>query len=795
MQFIKFFKDITREDVAQVGGKNAALGQMIRDLSDNVRIPNGFAITVAAYRYFIESAGLGNTINVISDSGASIRAAIIAAPFPQELKNEIEHAYKKLSQEYIPLDTAQGEQYGISVAVRSSATAEDSAEASFAGQQESYLHIAGIDELLVAIKKCMASLFTDRAIAYRKEKGFNIQDIAISIGVQKMVNSDAATSGVMFTLETESGHPGFITINASYGLGETIVGGTVNPDEFMVHKQKLRDGYKPLVKKVCGDKQVKAVYDATKKSVELVPVSEKQRHQFCLGDQQIFELAQYGLTIENYFSKEKNNWTPMDIEWAQDSIDKNIYIVQARPETIHATKSKAKLEIYSLALQEKQQAILTGLSIGRTIASGKVVVIDTPAQAGDFNAGDVLVTSMTDPDWVPIMSKASAIITDHGGRTCHAAIVARELGVPAIVGTQQGTQILKNGQLVTVDCSKGSQGFIYSGKLSFTVQEYTVDAKKLPVELLVNIANPDRACEVSLLPISGAGLVRLEFIIAQRIGMHPMAVLFPEKVDDPAHPEHIKGFIKRAQEVTATYGSLENFYGQVLSQEIGLIAAALYPRPVIVRLTDFKTNEYRDLLGGSVFELHEENPMLGFRGASRYGDPLYAPAFELECKALKAVRDVMGFDNVIIMVPFVRTVTEARATLQALAKNGLERGKGGLKIYLMVEIPANVILFEQFAEYFDGFSIGSNDLTQLTLGVDRDSGILHKLFNENDPAVKALIRLAIDKAHKAGKPISICGQAPSDYPEFAQWLIQERIDALSLNPDAILPFIVNYKNL
>ncbi|MBY0109498.1 MAG: phosphoenolpyruvate synthase [Candidatus Babeliaceae bacterium] len=777
MHFIKFFNEITLEDSNLVGGKNASLGQMMRDLSSNVRIPHGFAVTVDAYHYFIRSSNLQNTLDSFSDNGSSIRAAIIAAQFPQDLKEEISQAYLQLCKESAP---------NLSVAVRSSATSEDSAAASFAGQQESFLHISGIAALLDAIKKCMASLFTDRAIAYRKNKGFDIKDIGISVGVQKMVNSDAATSGVMFTLETESGHPDFITINASYGLGEAIVGGTVNPDEFMVYKQKLRDGYKPLVKKVCGDKQVAAQYNALKNSVEIIPVDTDKRQLFCLSDEQIFELAGYGLIIEDYFSARTHTWSPMDIEWAQDSIDKKLYIVQARPETVHAHQDRSHVHVYELLAQEKPQIILTGLSIGRKIAAGKVVNMLSPQDTDIFQEGDIVVTQMTDPDWVPIMKKAAAIITDRGGRTCHAAIVARELGVPAVVGTQNATKILKDGDLVTVDCSQGTQGFVYAEKILFKTQEYAVNAKKLPVELLVTLADPDRACEVSLLPVQGAGLVRLEFIIAQHIGIHPMAILFPEKVDTP-------DFKKRAQEIAVTYSSLENYYIQMLSQGIGLISAAFYPRPVIVRLTDFKTNEYRDLLGGSVFEPHEENPMLGFRGASRYGDSRYAPAFELECKALKKVLDTMGFQNMIIMIPFVRTVAEAQATLQTLAKNGLERGRNGLKIYLMVEIPANVILFEQFEHYFDGFSIGSNDLTQLTLGVDRDSGVLHNLFNENDAAVKALIAQAIYKAHGAGKHIGICGQAPSDYPDFAQWLIAEKIDALSLNSDAILPFILNYR--
>jgi pyruvate,water dikinase len=772
MKYIKFFKDISLDEIPLVGGKNAALGQMIQDLGNQITIPHGFAVTVQGYHYLLQQAGI-----TFDGSAQQMRNAINKAAFPDDLTQEITDAYRALSQEY--------RQENLSVAVRSSATTEDLPNASFAGQQESFLHIQGVPELLDAIKKCMASLFTDRAVAYRKDMGFSEQDIGISVGIQKMVNSDDAVSGVMFTLETESGHKDFVTINAAYGLGETIVGGTVNPDEFMVHKPKLLEGFLPLVKKKCGDKQVKAQFNSKTNQVELAPVSPQAQNLFSLTEPQIFELAHCGIIIENYFSSRNNQWTPMDIEWAQDGIDKKLYIVQARPETVHARQKISQLSLYHLQATE-QKPILGGLSIGRKIASGAVKIITAIEQSGDFKQGDILVTQMTDPDWVPLMKLAAAIITDRGGRTCHAAIVARELGVPALVGTDLATRVLKVDQLVTVDCSKGTEGFVYEGSIPFTTSKLELADKKLAVKLLVNIANPDNACEVSLLPIDGAGLVRLEFIIAQRIGVHPMAIMFPEKVHDAV-------FIEKMKQESARWGSLQDFYVSVLSADVALIAAALYPRPVVVRLTDFKSNEYKDLLGGSVFEPHEENPMLGFRGASRYCDPLYAPAFELECRALKKVREVMGFDTMIIMVPFVRTIAEAQATLKKLAENGLERGKNGLKIYLMVEIPANVILLELFAEYFDGFSIGSNDLTQLTLGVDRDSGLLRHLFDENDLAVKALIAQAITKAHSAEKAISICGQAPSDFPEFAHWLIEQKIDALSLNADAILPFIGSYK--
>ncbi len=773
MKYIKFFKNISLDQIPLVGGKNAALGQMIQDLASSICIPQGFAITVDAYTYFIQANGIS-----LQAAPAVIRESIIQSKFPQDLQDEIVAAYQNLSKEY--------HQENLSVAVRSSATTEDLPSASFAGQQESFLHISGFQHLLESIKKCMASLFTDRAVAYRNEKGFKGSDISISVGVQKMVQADDAVSGVMFTLEIESGHPDFITINSAYGLGEAIVGGKVNPDEYMVHKPTVRQGYKPLVKKLCGDKQVKAYYEPKQKNVAFAPVPLDARNTFCLSDDQIFELARYGMIIEDYFSQRKGSWCPMDIEWAQDSFDKKLYIVQARPETVHAQEDKQKLKIYQIVPKNLPNPLVCGLSIGRKIVSGAVKIILEPSDTQSFNQGDILVTTMTDPDSVPLMKIAGGIITDQGGRTCHAAIVARELGVPTLIGTGNATNILKDGQTITLDCSSGSEGMVYPGILPFKIQQISLESsEKMPVHLLVNIANPESACEISLMPLDGAGLVRLEFIIAQRIGIHPMAIAFPEKVSDEA-------FIKRAHQERQRYGSLKDFYQEVLSQDIGLIAASFYPRPVIVRLTDFKSNEYRNLLGGCVFEPQEENPMIGFRGASRYCDPSYKAAFTLECQAIKRAREIMGLENIIIMVPFVRTLAEAENTLKILAQNGLERGKKGLKIYLMVEIPSNVILLERFAEYFDGFSIGSNDLTQLTLGIDRDSSMLRNLFDENDPAVKILIEQAITRAHAIKKYISICGQAPSDFPEFANWLIAQKIDALSLNSDAIVPFIKRY---
>ncbi len=770
MKYIKFFNEINFDDRALVGGKNAALGDMIQNLSPAIPIPEGFAITVDGYRYLLQAAA------IVPGKTADTQQAIQKATIPEDLKQEIIDAYGQLSGRY-------GQQ-NLVVAVRSSATTEDMAGASSAGQQESYVHIRGVTDLLVAVKNCMASLFTPRAVAYRKEKGFHDEQCAISVGVQKMITCDNGTSGVIFTLETESGHRDFVTINAAYGLGQALVGGRINPDEYMVHKGLFKKGFSPLVKKVCGDKQVKALYASEKNALVYQEVIESLRNRFALVDQQIFELVHYALIIEDYFSARNGVWTPMDIEWAQDGLDGKIYIVQARPETVHA-HNQPVLKLYRLDVTAPLQLLVEGLSIGRAIASGRVKRVDSPEAYEDFQAGDILVTTMTDPDWVPIMEKAAAIITDRGGRTCHAAIIARELGLPALVGTGNGTCLLKNGQHVTVDCSAGTYGAVYDGDIPYFIEQVRIDeisSERRPVDILVNIANPDNACQTALLPIDGAGLVRLEFIIARRIGIHPLAIIFPERVTDTS-------FHKQASLLQERYGSLTEAYLELLSMHVGLIAGAFYPRPVTVRLTDFKSNEYKNLLGGTAFEPIEENPMLGFRGASRYGDPLYQAAFELECKALARVRDDMGFDNMIIMVPFVRTVAQAHDTIALLAHYGLERGKNGLKIYLMVEIPSNIILFDEFAPFFDGFSIGSNDLTQLTLGIDRDSGLLRHLFSEQDPAVKALIAQAIIKAHQAGKHISICGQAPSDFPDFAQWLINQKIDALSLNADAIVPFM------
>ena len=783
MGYIKFFNQLSLADVALVGGKNASLGQMVQHLEGVIRVPDGFAVTVDAFRDFVTESHLQEFINEqlarvnfsqpesLAVAGTAIRSKIIEMAFAEGLKAEITQAYKKLSSQY--------NQRNLSVAVRSSAVSEDLPTASAAGQQESYLHIKGVDQLLLAIKKCMASLFTDRAITYRHEKGLE-QAVGISVGVQKMVRADRAVSGVMFSLETDSGHKDFVTINASWGLGEAVVQGSVTPDEYLVHKQLLTGGFKPLVKKTCGDKRVTYAYHAQTRKVSqrLTPVRKQQ--QFCLSNDEVFELAHAAIAIENYYSSLTQSWSPMDIEWAQDQDDGKFYIVQARPETVHVHDTHDQLAVY-VSTERSAQPLVAGMSVGRKIATGRVRVISSLSNMREFNDGEILVTPMTDPDWLPIMKRASAVITDHGGRTCHAAIVARELGIPALVGAQTATQVLKPGQEVTVDTSQGAQGFVYAGKLAYEVKNITLQTSKQPVELMVNIAVAETACQLAQMPISGVGLMRLEFVIAHEIGIHPQAILHPEKVVGAPFKKLCKKYIRE-------YGSLREYYIQKLSQHIGLIAAAFYPRPVIVRLTDFKSNEYKDLHGGRHFEPEEENPMLGFRGACRYTDVHYQKAFELECEALSRARNVMGLTNIIIMVPFVRTVAEARKTIELLSSVGLERSDT-LKIYQMIEVPSNVLLFDQFQQYFDGFSIGSNDLTQLTLGVDRDSGLLRDLFNEQDPAVMMLIELAIRKAHAAGKPIGICGQAPSDFPEFIQWLAHQKIDSISLNADALIAFL------
>jgi len=822
MSLISFFDAIRLKDVAQFGGKNASLGEMIQGLSaQGVRVPEGFATSADAYRYFLEKNNLVpamkkimaelrdvQDVELLKTVSVRLKALIVQAHFPADLEQEIITAYEKLSRMY------DAKEY-CDVAVRSSATAEDLPGASFAGQQETFLHIIGPQRLIQACKQCMASLFTERAIVYRRQQGIDDFDVALSVGVQKMVRSDLASSGVMFTLDTETGFKNAVSISSSYGLGEMVVQGAVNPDEFVVHKEKLLQGFKPLIKKVLGGKEEKLVYhdspdsasswfnkftpsvsqgsligvaaDIAQPNVMMIQeeVSQKDRDLFSVTDAEVFELAGYAIKIEEYYSQLHGHWCPMDIEWAKDGIDKKLYIVQARPETVHSKKKLGSALVgYSFIKKPgKDEILITGQSVGDSIAAGAVRVMRDIHEQASFEHGEVLVADMTDPDWVPLMKKAAAIITNRGGRTCHAAIVSRELGIPAIIGTGNATELLHDGQKVTVDCSAGSEGSVYAGEIPFERTETDLGSlPKSPVDLFVNIGNPDSAFGIAALPVDGVGLARLEFIISSLVKVHPMAVACPEKVIDTEIQQKIAA-------LAVGYDSVHDYFVDKLAQSIGMIAGAFYPRPVIVRLTDFKTNEYRDLLGGSYFEPYEENPMLGFRGAVRYRSERYAPAFALECEALKKVREEMGFDNVRIMVPFVRTVQEAQGVVEVLAQHGLKRGQNELELFMMVEIPSNVLLLEEFAHYFDGLSIGSNDLTQLTLGVDRDSGILAHLFDERDPAVKAMISMAISKALENEIHIGICGQAPSDYPEFAKFLIDEGISSLSLTPDSVIPFL------
>lgn len=783
MSYIKWFNTVTMADVALVGGKNASLGEMIQQLQDKaIRVPNGFATTSAAYWHFIEHNSLQAPLVALLDRykkttnkdeiaaiGTQIRTLIGRSQLPQDLAQEITDAYNTLCKEY--------GQENLSVAVRSSATAEDLPHASFAGQQDTFLNVTGSSSLLEYCVKSYASLFTDRALFYRKEKGFDDSKIALSIGIQKMVRSDTASSGVAFSLDTDTGFKDVVVINASFGLGEALVQGLVNPDEYWMFKPTFKTGHNALIKKRLGDKRVKIIFD--KQGTQTTEVPDNQARTFCLTDSEIATLTEYVLTIENHYAK------PMDVEWAKDGSDGQLYIVQARPETVFgATQTKTELVTYQLS--EKQEPILSGQSIGSAIASGTVRVIESAQQSNQVQEGDIIVTTMTDPDWVPALKKAAGIITVQGGRTCHAAIVSRELGISAIVGASDAIKKLQSGELVTLDCSQGSIGFVYKGAVDFKKIVVPLERlPKLPVKLLMNIADPDTAFARSFLPVDGVGLARIEFIISNFISIHPMAIMQPNKITDAQVKQEI-------EQKSAGYKDPQTFYVETLAQGIACIAAAFYPRPVIVRLTDFKTNEYRNLIGGSYFEPQEENPMLGWRGASRYYDEQYAQAFALECDAIKRVRQEMGLTNVKLLVPFVRTVAEAKKVIEQLQKNGLQRGKHTLEILMMVEIPSNVLLIEQFSTYFDGFSIGSNDLTQLTLGLDRDSAQVAPLFDERDPAVVKLLTMAIEGAHISKKYIGICGQAPSDYPELADELIKKGIDSISLNHDAIVPFIMRF---
>ncbi|WP_223448265.1 MULTISPECIES: phosphoenolpyruvate synthase [Pseudomonas] len=764
-------------DVEHVGGKNASLGEMISNLAGaGVSVPGGFATTAQAYRDFLELSGLNQQIhdaldaldvddvNALAKTGAQIRQWIMEAEFPEKLNAEIRTAFATLS----------AGNPDMAVAVRSSATAEDLPDASFAGQQETFLNIRGVENVIRAAKEVFASLFNDRAISYRVHQGFDHKLVALSAGVQRMVRSETGTAGVMFTLDTESGFRDVVFITGAYGLGETVVQGAVNPDEFYVHKGTLAAGRPAILRRNLGSKAIKMIYgDEAKagRSVKTVDVDKAERARFCLSDAEVSELAKQAMIIEKHYK------CPMDIEWAKDGDDGKLYIVQARPETVKSRTQANVMERY--LLKETGTVLVEGRAIGQRIGAGKVRIIKDVSEMDKVQPGDVLVSDMTDPDWEPVMKRASAIVTNRGGRTCHAAIIARELGIPAVVGCGNATQLLKDGQGVTVSCAEGDTGFIFEGELGFDIKKNSVDAMpELPFKIMMNVGNPDRAFDFAQLPNAGVGLARLEFIINRMIGVHPKALLNYDGL-----PLDIKESVDKR---IAGYDDPVGFYVEKLVEGISTLAAAFWPKKVIVRLSDFKSNEYANLIGGKLYEPEEENPMLGFRGASRYISESFRDCFELECRALKRVRNEMGLTNVEIMVPFVRTLGEASQVVDLLAENGLARGQNGLRVIMMCELPSNAILAEEFLEFFDGFSIGSNDLTQLTLGLDRDSGIIAHLFDERNPAVKKLLANAIAACNKAGKYIGICGQGPSDHPDLAKWLMEQGIESVSLNPDSVL---------
>jgi pyruvate,water dikinase len=782
-KLILWFSELSIEDVPIVGGKNASLGEMYRELKKKrVSIPNGFAITAHAYRYLLEESGAYgkikeilkglNTKNMrnLQDRGEKVRLLIRSLEFPDALRSEIEKAYKKLEKEY-------GK--NCDVAVRSSATAEDLPDASFAGQQETYLNIRGIESLIEACKKCFASLFTNRAISYRVDKGFDHLKIALSIGVQKMVRSDLACSGVMFSIDTESGFRDAAFITAAYGLGENVVQGAVNPDEYYVFKPTLKKGFRPIIKKKVGEKKIKMIYsNEGNRPTKNVFVPDEERKKFALNDTEIITLAKWACIIEDHYSEKRKRFMPMDMEWAKDGRTGKLFIVQARPETVTSQRDRSILEEY--ALQKKGKVLITGKSVGEKIGKGKAHIIKDVKDIDKFKKGEALVTDMTDPDWEPIMKIASAIVTNRGGRTCHAAIISRELGIPCVVGTNTGTEAVKDGKNITVSCAEGEAGFVYEGLLPFKINK--IDIKNIPktkTKIMMNIGNPDEAFNFSFIPNDGVGLAREEFIINSYIKIHPKALMNFDKITDHDVKERI-------EELTYNYKDKKMFFVDELARGVGTIAAAFYPKDVIVRMSDFKTNEYASLIGGKPFEPVEDNPMIGWRGASRYYKEGYKDAFVLECKAMKKARDEFGLTNIKLMIPFCRTIKEGKSVLDIMAKNGLKRGKKGLEVYVMCEIPSNVILADEFSKIFDGFSIGSNDLTQLTLGVDRDSELLSDVYDEQNQAVKDMISIIITHAKKNKRKIGICGQAPSDFPEFAQFLVRQRIDSISLNPDTVI---------
>ncbi len=779
-KFVKFFNQIGIQDIPIVGGKNASLGEMYQVLTPKgVPVPNGFAITAQAYHTHLSENHLWEPLHALLDTldednmedlakrGNQARSLIFNAPFSVQLEHEILHAYRQLKSEFVD---------DISLAIRSSATAEDLPTASFAGQQDTYLNVTGDAALLNACKRCFASLFTDRAIHYRIDHGFDHFSVGLSIGVQKMVRSDQAASGVMFSVDTETGFQDAVFITGAYGLGENIVQGAVEPDEFYVHKPTFKQGYRCILKRQLGGKKIKMVYakDTTKSPVINIPTPVKEQNTFCLTDNEVLTLAGYALQIEQHYSK------PMDIEWAKDGECGTLYIVQARPETVTSQTNHTTIKTYQIEPSPNTKVLVQGRAVGQKVAQGQAHVIESVNDIHQFKPGEILVSDITSPDWEPIMKQASAIITNRGGRTCHAAIIARELGIPAIVGCGDATLKLQDNPFVTVSCAQGETGHVYLGRIPFKVIEADLNQIHAPrTQMMLTLANPDQAFQTSFLPNNGVGLARMEFIINESIKVHPMALLYPEKVANPQERNQIKQHIQNSP-------SGRDFFIQTLSEGIGTLTAAFYPKPVIVRLSDFKSNEYAQLLGGQWFEPEEENPMIGFRGASRYTSKSFEPAFELECLAIKRVRETMGLTNLIIMIPFVRQVAEAKQVIHILAKYGLHRGEHGLKLYMMCEIPNNILQIDAFAPYFDGISIGTNDLTQLILGVDRDSELVAYHYDERDEGVKTMIQWAIEGAQRNGLHTGVCGQAPSDYPEMVQFFIELGIDSLSLTPDSLL---------
>jgi pyruvate, water dikinase len=800
-QLILWLDELRLEDVPIVGGKNASLGEMIQQLTpQGIRVPTGFATTSQAYRYFIEQTGLdaqlrevlgGFDINDVTElrrRGRKARSLILNAAFPDDLRAAILDAYHRmcemagqslcLGDASCLADNAYTE---VDVAVRSSATAEDLPDASFAGQQETYLNVYGDQAVLIACKQCYASLFTDRAISYRTTKNFDHFEVALSVCIQRMVRSDLATSGVMFSIDTETGFQNAVLITAAYGLGENVVQGTVNPDEYVVFKPTLKAGFHPILNKRLGTKALRMVYDTTGTELtknEPVPICDRNR--FAIDDDDILQLARWACTIEDHYSQLRGTYSPMDIEWAKDGLTGELFIVQARPETVQSQKSSTELRTYHLEVPAGMEPVARGRAVGDLIGQGPACVILDVHQIAQFRPGEVLVTARTDPDWEPIMKQASAIVTDQGGRTCHAAIIARELGIPAIVGCDHGTTRLTTGEPLTVSCAGGEEGVIYRGQLPFRIETTQLDSlPETRTKIMMNVGNPELAFTLAALPNDGVGLARLEFIIANHIQVHPLALLNFDQLPDGAEKRQI-------EQLTALYDHKPQYFIDKLAQGVGTLAAAFYPKPVVVRLSDFKSNEYAHLLGGRTFEPTEENPMIGWRGASRYYDDRYREGFALECQALKRVRDAMGLTNVILMVPFCRTPDEGRRVLEEMANHGLVRGENGLQVYVMCELPNNVVLADEFSQVFDGFSIGSNDLTQLTLGLDRDSALVAHLFDERSPGVKRMVRMAIQTAKEYHRKIGICGQGPSDYPEFARFLVEQGIDSISLNPDTVI---------